>query len=67
MPPVIIAALGALGAAALVKLLARETRRVNEELGALRRDAQDRGERPTLHRDPQTGAFRPRPDDAARS
>lgn len=63
MPPVIIAALGALGAAALVKLLARESRRVNEELGTLRRQAGDpepEAVRPTLRRDPHTGEYRPR-------
>lgn len=67
MPPLVVLALGALGAAALVKRLATESRRVNAELDALR---QSEGERngetggstprhPTLRRDPSTGDYRP--------
>jgi len=59
MPPVIIAALGAFGAAALVKLLARESRRVNEELDTVRGEAAADAPRPTLRRDPRTGEYRP--------
>lgn len=61
MPPVIVLALGAVGAAALVKLLARESRRVNAELDAVRQgeDSAPTGERMTLRRDPATGEYRP--------
>lgn len=61
MPPVIVLALGAVGAAALVKLLAKESRRVNAELDATRRA--DEANLPTgrgkLQRDPATGEYRP--------
>ncbi|MCS0495040.1 hypothetical protein [Ancylobacter mangrovi] len=61
MPPVIVLALGAMGAAALVKLLARESRRVNAELDATRREeeALRDGARPSLRRDPASGEYRP--------
>lgn len=62
MPPVIVLALGAFGAAALVKLLARESRRVNAELDAMRRDEEEVGppaSRRTLRRDPASGEYRP--------
>ena len=61
MPPVIVLALGAFGAAALVKLLARESRRVNAELDAVRRDEDATAPLPrrTLRRDPATGEYRP--------
>lgn len=61
MPPVIVLALGAFGAAALVKLLARESRRVNAEFDAVRRseEAQTPLPRRTLRRDPATGEYRP--------
>lgn len=61
MPPLLVIALGGLGAAALVKVLARESRRVNAELDARRR-AEAAGaldSRATLRRDPATGEFRP--------
>ncbi|RTL90132.1 hypothetical protein [Ancylobacter sp. FA202] len=61
MPPVFILALGALGTAALVKVLVRESRRVNTELDAQRR-AEKAGAldpRATLRRDPATGEYRP--------
>ncbi|WP_428032263.1 hypothetical protein [Ancylobacter sp.] len=61
MPPVFVIALGALGAAALVKVLTRESRRVNGELDAQRR-AEQAGRldgRTTLRRDPATGDYRP--------
>ncbi|MFG1361042.1 hypothetical protein [Xanthobacter pseudotagetidis] len=63
MPPLVIAALGVLGAAALVKVIASESRRVNEAL-ARRRAAEDAPEAPVtrLERDPETGAYRPRQD-----
>jgi membrane protein implicated in regulation of membrane protease activity len=64
IPPVIAWAVGAVGAVVMSKLLAREWRRVNEELDARERDQQraakvrveDRG---TLRRDPVTGVYRP--------
>ncbi|MBB3770664.1 MULTISPECIES: hypothetical protein [Ancylobacter] len=61
MPPVIVLALGAMGAAALVKLLAGESRRVNAELDAARRaeEANVPATRVTLRRDPKTGEYRP--------
>lgn len=61
MPPLFILALGALGTAALAKVLARESRRVNAELDAQRR-AEKAGTldpRATLRRDPATGEYRP--------
>ena len=63
MPPVLILAFGAFGAAALVKFMARESRRVNEELDAARAEAEPEAaptKRPTLRRDPATGEYRPR-------
>lgn len=61
MPPVFVIALGALGAAALVRLLARESRRVNAELDAHRRvaEAENGDRRVTLRRDAATGEYRP--------
>jgi hypothetical protein len=62
MPPLIILAVGAIGATALMKLLSRESRRVNAELDETRRGtgtADGRPARPTLRRDPSTGEYRP--------
>jgi hypothetical protein len=60
-PPVIAWTLGAVGAVFMSKLLAREWRRVNDELDAQARAAEQ--VRPqevrTLRRDPQTGVYRP--------
>lgn len=60
MPPLLVAALGAFGVAALVKLLASETRRVNARMD--RQRAAEDGTLKTipLERDPETGAYRPR-------
>lgn len=60
-PPLIAWTLGAVGAVFLSKLLAREWRRVNDELDAQRRAAEQmrQQEIPTLRRDPRTGVFRP--------
>lgn len=60
MPPFLIVALGAFGAAALVKMLARESRRVNAELDEVRR-AEEAAKPATakLARDPATGEYRP--------
>ncbi|MFG1375648.1 hypothetical protein [Xanthobacter autotrophicus] len=60
MPPFLIVALGALGAAALAKVIAAETRRIN---GALdRHRASEAGDMKAvpLERDPVTGDYRPR-------
>lgn len=62
MPPVLIVALGALGVAAVARLLARESRRVNAELDAVRREGVAKRPPeggPTLRRDPSTGEYRP--------
>ncbi len=61
IPPVIAWTLGAVGAVIMTKLLAREWRRVNDELDAQERTAdQMRPQKiPTLRRDPRTGVYRP--------
>ena len=61
VPPVVVGALGVLGAVALAKLVAHEWRRVNAELHP---DADATEDRPRLRRDPSTGVFRP--DDVKR-
>jgi hypothetical protein len=60
MPPVIIWALGAVGVAALTKLVAIAARKANSELDGIRRERAV--ERPVekLERDPKTGEYRPR-------
>lgn len=64
MPPFLLAAAGLLGAAAVVKLIARETRRVSARVDAHRPDAAPEAEPRgvPLERDPVTGAYRPRRD-----
>jgi hypothetical protein len=60
IPPVIAWTVGAIGAVVMSKLLAREWRRVNDELDARGRGGQVRvEERGTLRRDPATGVYRP--------
>lgn len=63
IPPLVMWIAGALGAAALAKFVAREYRRVNEELEAARAkpvaENADQARRPTLRRDPRTGIYRP--------
>jgi hypothetical protein len=62
MPPVIIFALGMVGAAALVRWWSKEVRRVNSELDDVRARAVeplDRNALPTLKPDPKTGEYRP--------
>jgi hypothetical protein len=62
VPPVITAAFGALGAAALARVLVREWRRVNAELDQVEAGAAEKVERerlPKLRRDPRTGVYRP--------
>jgi type II secretory pathway component PulJ len=60
MPPVIMWAIGALGAVALARVLAKAARRVNAELDDIRRKSEI--ERPVekLERDPVSGEYRPR-------
>lgn len=60
MPPFLLAALGAIGAAALTKFLAAENRRVNETLDKQRPADAPVPEPTPLERDPATGAYRPR-------
>jgi hypothetical protein len=63
MPPVVIFALGIVGAAALLRWCSKEARRVNAELDNVRARAAvepvDRNALPTLKRDPKTGEYRP--------
>ena len=60
MPPVIIWAVGAVGAFALARLLANAARKVNAELDEIRGGRA--AEKPVvkLERDPESGAYRPR-------
>ena len=61
MPPLIIWALGAVGAIALVRLVAREARRINAELHPQRPATVDNDDDAvSLERDPKTGVYRPR-------
>lgn len=63
MPPVIIIVIGAAGAFAAGKWMAREFRRINAELhpesGAGMDDEPGEPIRATLRRDPKTGVYRP--------
>ena len=62
IPPVITAAFGALGAAALARVLVREWRRINAELDRAPEATPETVERerlPKLRRDPRTGVYRP--------
>ena len=60
MPPVILWALGALGAAVVVKWLVKEARRVNAEIDAAEAaPGAEPSDRPSLKRDPETGVYRP--------
>jgi hypothetical protein len=59
MPPLIVWALGVVGAVALVRLIAREARRINAELHP-RAPAPGKDEAVRLERDPATGVYRPK-------
>ena len=61
MPPLILWALGTIGAALAGRLLYREARRVNAELhpGEANAAAEDDAVR-KLERDPATGVYRPK-------
>jgi hypothetical protein len=63
MPPLIVFALGVMGAAVLVRWCAKEVHRVNTELDEVRAKAPaeplDRDALPKLKRDPESGEYRP--------
>jgi hypothetical protein len=63
IPPLVLWTLGALGAAALLRLVTREHRRINAELERARATPVHESERAnirTLRRDPRTGVYRER-------
>jgi hypothetical protein len=63
MPPLVIFALGVVGAGVLVRWCIREVHRVNSELDDVRARASaeplDRDAMPKLKADPETGEYRP--------
>ena len=59
MPPLIVWALGVVGAMALARLIVREARRINAELHPAAPAPAD-GEPVSLERDPKTGVYRPK-------
>ncbi|HEY0234459.1 MAG TPA: hypothetical protein VGC86_05310 [Afipia sp.] len=59
MPPLILIFAGIVGGAALLRLAAKEARRINRELDETRQRDLDKGDVTTLHRDPQSGTYRP--------
>jgi hypothetical protein len=63
MPPLIVFALGVMGAAVVVRWCVREVHRVNSELDEMRAKASveplDRSSLPKLKPDPKTGEYRP--------
>jgi hypothetical protein len=63
MPPLIVFALGIVGATALVRWCIKEVHRVNSELDDVRAKAAveplDRNSLPKLKPDPKTGEYRP--------
>ena len=63
MPPLIVFALGVMGAAMLARWCIKEVHRVNAELDEMRNrpvaKPVDRSTLPTLRRDPQTDEYRP--------
>jgi hypothetical protein len=62
MPPLILWALGAIGAAVAGRWLYRETQRVNAELHPEERaePGDERAAMPKLERDPTTGVYKPK-------
>ena len=60
MPPVIIWAVGAIGAFAVARILAGAARKVNAELDDIRRDRTVEKPVEKLERDPASGTYRPR-------
>ncbi len=62
IPPMIVWALGALGAAIVAKVVAKEWRRVNEHLHPGGSVAETASEKiPTLRRDPSSGIYQVEP------
>jgi hypothetical protein len=59
MPPLIIWAVGAVGAVALARLVARQARRIGAQRHP-RATAPREAEAVTLERDPKTGIYRPK-------
>jgi hypothetical protein len=59
MPPLIVWALGVVGAMALARLIVREARRINAELHPAA-PAPAEGEAAPLELDPKTGVYRPK-------
>lgn len=60
MPPVIVWAIGTIGAVALAKIISKAARTVNAELDAIRRERAVEKPIEKLERDPASGAYRPR-------
>lgn len=63
MPPLVIVALGALGVAAIARVVVSESRRINEALDRHRNGGAAPAPEPEairLERDPVTGEYRPR-------
>ena len=62
MPPVILWALGAVGATVIGRWLLKESRRINAELHPAEQPTpvDERASAPKLERDPQTGVYRPK-------
>jgi len=62
MPPLVVFALGVMGAAVLVRWCVKEVHRVNSELDEVRAqtvEPLDRAALPKLKPDPKTGEYRP--------
>lgn len=62
IPQIVTAVLGALGGAALARVLVKEWRRINAELDKVSPAAAEKVEReglPKLRPDPRTGVYRP--------
>jgi hypothetical protein len=60
MPPLILWALGAAGAAIVGRVLHREAQRINAELHPEPEPAGERQSARKLERDPKTGVYRPK-------
>jgi hypothetical protein len=61
IPPLVKFAIGALGAGAIAAWVAKEVRRINDELERMKTvpvDAVARQDLPTLRRDPRSGEWR---------
>jgi len=61
MPPVILWLLRAAGVAVVAKWLIKESRRINDELDAVKaQSGREATPRSSLKRDPETGVYRPK-------